>query len=101
MSYLVLMRRILIAIPALALAAAACTNTGTFKDQTEDFLNDDSGVETAVGGDVSDASCEEPGSTDVGEEYSCSATVEGIGDFSFDVRINAEDSFEVYDFSAG
>ena len=95
------MRRILIAAPALALFAAACTNTGTFKDQTEDFLNDDPTVQTAVGGDVSDAECEEPSSTDVNEEYQCTASVQGSGTITFDVRIDAEDSFEVFNFSAG
>jgi hypothetical protein len=93
------MRRILIATPLLALVAAACTGTGSYKDQTEDFLNDDSQVSSAVGGDVSDASCDEPGSTDVGEEYQCTAEVDGLGTATFDVRINAEDSFLVTDFN--
>lgn len=93
------MRRILIATPLLALAAAACTSTGSYKDQTQDFLNDDAQVSGAVGGDVSGADCEEPASTDVGEEYQCTAEVEGVGTVTFDVRINAEDSFLVTDFN--
>lgn len=94
-----LMRRILIATPLLALAVVACTGTGSYKDQTEDFLNDDTQVSDAVGGDVSGASCEEPASTDVGEEYQCTAEVEGVGTATFDVRINDEDSFLVTDFN--
>ncbi len=93
------MRRILIATPLLALVAVACTGTGSYKDQTEDFLNDDSQVSTAVGGDVSGAECDEPDSTDVGTEYQCTAEVEGLGTATFDVRINDEDSFLVTDFN--
>jgi len=92
------MRRLLIATPLLALVAVGCTGTGSYKDQTEDFLNDDSQVSTAVGGEVSDASCEEPENTDVGTTYSCTAEVEGLGTATFDVEINAEDSFLVTDF---
>ena len=93
------MRRILIATPLLALLAAACTGTGSYKDQTEDFLNDDSQVSSAVGGDVSGAECEEPENTDVGTTYQCTAEVEALGTATFDVRINAEDSFLVEDFN--
>ena len=37
------MRRILIATPLLAFVAVACTGTSSYKDQTEDFLNDEEG----------------------------------------------------------
>lgn len=93
------MRRLLIATPLLALVAVGCTGTGSYKDQTQDFLNDDSQVETAVGGDVTDASCEEPENTDVGTTYQCTAEVEGVGTATFDVEINAEDSFLVTNFT--
>jgi hypothetical protein len=93
------MHRILIATPLLALVAAACTGTGSYKDQTEDFLNNDAQVSNAVGGEVSDASCEEPGSTDVGTEYVCTAEVAELGTATFNVRINDEDSFLVTDFN--
>ncbi|MFK7917341.1 MAG: hypothetical protein AB8G14_04635 [Ilumatobacter sp.] len=89
------MRKILIATPVLALTAVACSQTTNFKNQTEDFINDNAQVEAAVGGDVSDASCEEPESTDVGTDYSCTAQVAGIGEVSFSSNINAEDSFIV------
>jgi hypothetical protein len=94
------MRRILIATPLLALGAvAACTGTSSYKGQTEDFLNDDSTVESAVGGAVDGAECVEPESTDVGTTYQCVADVEGVGSLKFDVTINAKDSFEVTDFN--
>jgi hypothetical protein len=92
------MRRLLIATPLIALVAAACTGTGSYKDQTEDFLNDDSQVSTAVGGEVSGAECDEPESTDVGTTYQCTAEVDGLGTATFDVEIDAEDSFLVTDF---
>lgn len=93
------MRRLLIATPLLALVAVGCTGTESYKDQTQDFLNDDSQVETAVGGDVTDASCEEPENTDVGTTYQCTAEVEGVGTATFDVEINDEDSFLVTNFT--
>ena len=93
------MRRILIATPLLAFAAVACTGTGSYKSQTEDFLNDDSQVSSAVGGDVSGASCTEPANTDVGTTYTCTGEVEGVGTVTFDVEINGEDSFLVTDFN--
>lgn len=93
------MRKILIATPLLVLVAASCTGTGSYKDQTQDFLNDDSSVSAAVGGEISDASCVEPDNTDVGTTYTCTAEVEGAGTVTFDVRINAEDSFLVEDFN--
>lgn len=93
------MRRIVITIPLLALVVSACSGTESYKDQTEDFLNDDVQVENAVGGEVSDASCDEPDSTDVGTEYQCTAEVAELGTATFDVLINEKDSFLVTDFN--
>ena len=89
------MRKILLATPVLALAAAACSQTANYKSQTEDFINDSGQVEDAVGGDVSDADCTEPESTDVGTSYSCVAQVEDVGEMTFVSEIDAEDSFTV------
>lgn len=89
------MRRFLIATPIAVLGLAACSGTNAYKDQTQKFLNDDSSVANAVGGDVSNAECEEPASTDVGETYQCTADVEGVGQLTFDVLIDKEDSFSV------
>ena len=88
------MRKILLATPMLALAVAACSQTANFQSQTEDFIESDE-VESQVGGAVSDASCEEPESTDVGTTYTCTAAVEGIGDITFVSTITADDAFEV------
>lgn len=88
------MRKFLLATPVLALAVAACSQTANFQSQTEDFIESDE-VETEVGGEVTDASCEEPENTDVGTTYTCTATVEGIGEMTFLSTIVAEDAFEV------
>ncbi len=93
------MRRLLIATPLLVLTAAACTGTGSYKDQTEDFINDSSEVQDAAGGDIDGADCEEPDSTDVGTTYTCTAEVEGVGATSFGVTIDKEDSFLVNDIT--
>lgn len=89
------MRRILIATPVLALAITACTGTGSYKSQAEDFIDEDDELQELFGADVSDAECDEPDSTDVGTTYQCTATVEGQDDHVFDVLINEEDSFLV------
>ncbi len=89
------MRKILIAVPVLALAVVACSDTANYKSQTEEFIDSDAQVEESVGGDISEAECSEPGSTDIGTTYSCTAQVEGIGEVTFVSEINAEDSFVV------
>ena len=88
------MRKFLLATPVLALTLVACSQTANFQSQTEDFLESDE-VESEVGGEVTDASCEEPASTDVGTTYSCTASVEGLGEITFLSTITAEDEFEV------
>ena len=88
------MRKFFLATPVLALALVACSQTANFQSQTEDFLESDD-VESEVGGEVTDATCEEPENTDVGTTYSCTATVEGLGEVNFVSTIIAEDEFEV------
>lgn len=88
------MRKILLATPVLALAVAACSQTANFQSQTEDFIESDE-VEAEINAAVSDASCDEPESTDVGTTYDCTATVEGRGELTFVATITAEDAFEV------
>ncbi len=95
------MRRTLLATSVAALCVASCTGTGTYKDQTEDFLEDDSQVETQVGGDVTGAECEEPGSTDVGTTYTCTADIGDTGPTTFDVCIDGDNSFLVQVYESG
>lgn len=90
------MRRLLLAAPFVLLVAACSTDTTDFKDQTESFINDDSEVAAIFdGADVSNASCEEPASKDIGTTYVCTADVEGFGSVTFDGLIDAEDSFTI------
>lgn len=97
------MRRLRLALPlaGVAVLAACTTSTTDFRDQTEDFLNEDGQVEDLVDGDVTEAECEEPLDTEVGSRYSCTAQVANAGTFTFEVEINAEDSFRIFDFSPG
>ena len=90
------MRRSIIAAASLVLVVSACT-TGTddYKEQTEDFIEDDGEIEAGLGGDVSDAQCTAPESTDIDTVYGCIAQVEGIGEVRFTATIDGENSFLV------
>ena len=90
------MRQIFLAAPIVALALVSCSETANYKNQTEDFIESDE-VETAdgIGAEVSDATCEEPASTDVGTTYDCVATVEGRGELTFVATIVAENEYTV------
>lgn len=90
------MRRRFLVVPALVIFASCTTDSSDFKSQTEDFINDDDRVEALFdGADVSSAECEAPASTEVGNAYTCTATVEGVGTVDFDAIIDAENSFSV------
>lgn len=78
----------------IALVAVGCTGTGSYKSQTEDFLNDTTEASNSVGGDIENAECVEPDSTDVGTTYTCTADVDGVAT-DFDVEIVAENQFAV------
>lgn len=90
------MPRLLLVAPVLLLLVACTTDSSDFKGQTEDFINDAGQVESLFdGADVSAAECEAPANTDVGNEYACTAVVEGIGTVDFNAVIDAEKSFSV------
>lgn len=71
-----------------------------FAEQAEDFLNDDSQVSDAVGGDVNSINCTRPSSIDVDTNYLCFGQADGFGPIEFEVRIDTVDSFLVEDFRA-
>jgi hypothetical protein len=73
-------------------------DSGEYRDDTESHLNDNSQVEDAVGGDVSNTDCDEPSSTNVGTHDECTADVEGVGSLQFDVEIDKLDSFIIQEF---
>jgi hypothetical protein len=89
------MRRILTVTPLLVLVAAACTGTKSYKDQTEDFVNDNAELASRAGGDITGAECVEPDSTEVGTKYQCTADVAGVGPLTFDIEIDKKNSFRV------
>jgi len=66
-----------------------------FRTQTEDFLDNTDFVADELGGDVSGATCEDPTSVAAGTTYRCVATVGGLGQYEFDVRIENADTFIV------
>ena len=74
-----------------------------FADETEVFLQDDPGVEAAVGGDIDFVTCTLPSSVTVGRNYVCFGNAtgynpEGLGSIEFNVEIDAVDSFLVDEF---
>ena len=81
----------------LCVLGGCTTGADDYRRQTETYLNDDSEPEFELteGADISDASCEEPASLDIGTRYVCTATVEGFGTRVFVAEIDAENSFRV------
>lgn len=96
------MRRI--AIPALtglaavAVLAACSPDESDFKQEGEDFINSNDEIETAVGGDVNDAECEQPADTEVGTVYSCTASNAAGDSFVFTVEITGDKELTVQRF---
>ena len=82
---------------SLILLLGACSKDPDKKDfrkETEKFLEGET-VRVQAGQQFSDASCEDPSSTDVDTEYTCVATgADGKG-YTFTVRIDKKNSFLV------
>lgn len=95
------MRRL--AIPALTVLAvfgiAACggdPSTGDFKNEAEDFIEDDDGELAAeMQNTFTEAECAEPASTDVGTTYTCTATDASGATVEFLAEIAGETSIRV------
>ena len=89
------------AIPVCAglavLGAAACSpDEGDFKDDAEGFIEDDEGdVESQLGVALSDATCEDPASSDVGTTFPCTAVGDDGTTYEFTVEITGDNSYEV------
>jgi len=98
------MRRLAVCIVALAaLGAAACSaDSGDFKSEAENFIEDEDG-ELATQQELTfdNASCEEPASTDVGETFFCTATASDGQAFEFLATIEADDRFSLLAGLAG
>ena len=93
------MRRILIATPLLALVAAACTGTGSYKDQTEDFLNDDARCPTPSAATSPTHHATSPTAPTSARPTSAPPKSKASDPSRSTCEINAEDSFLVTDFN--
>jgi hypothetical protein len=93
------MRRYAIPIAAglAVLGVAACSpDKGDFKNDAEGFIEDDDGeVETQVGVALSDATCDDPASTDVGTQFACTAVGDDGTTYDFTVEITGDNSYQV------
>lgn len=79
-------------------ALAGCSNdTATYREATEDFLEDDPDGDVVAQYDTTftDVECEEPDSTEVGTTYVCTGVDADGASWTFDVEIDGEDSFSV------
>ena len=78
-----------IAAACAVVGLAACSASETdFKKAAEDAINDADEVE------FTDVSCEEPESTEVGTEFWCEATVEGVA-YNLPATISGEKEVSV------
>jgi len=93
------MRRL--ALPAIAILAAAsavgCSpDEGNFKDSAEDFIEDEDGdISAQTGITYTDASCEEPASTEAGATFVCTATGSDGQAYEFPAEITGDDAFTI------
>lgn len=89
--------RLAVLTVALLVALGACT-TGPddYKNQTEDYIEEDSDMEQLLGADaeITDAECEEPADTEIGTRYACTALVDGV-ETVFEAEIENENAFVV------
>ena len=69
---------------------------GDFQTDAESFIEDDGGdVEAQLGVALDEATCENPGTSDVGTVFSCTAVGDDGQTYEFTVEITGEDSYEV------
>ncbi len=84
----------LILVPFLLVAAVSCSASETdFKTAAEEAITDSFAEVNDV--EVSDASCEEPASTDVGTTFACTAEIAGVGPTEFVAEIVSDNEVTV------
>ncbi len=67
-----------------------------FRSDAEEFIEDDGGpVESQVGVALSNATCDEPASTDVGTTFACTAIGDDGTTYQFTVEITGDDEYQV------
>jgi hypothetical protein len=93
------MRRLAVPTLLAVLAVTACggnPDTGDFRDEAEDFIEEDeSELTTSLSNTFEDAECEEPASTDIGTTYRCTATGADGQQHQFVVEITGENEIGV------
>jgi hypothetical protein len=84
-----------VALLALIAVAAACdAGAADFSEHASKHIMSPA-VTDVAGIEFSDASCEDPASTDVGTVFTCTASGPNGESYSFDVEISAEDQILV------
>ena len=69
---------------------------GDFRSDAEGFIVEDGGeVESQIGLGLDQARCDEPGSTDVGTTFSCTAAGDDGQTYQFSVEITGDSTYQV------
>lgn len=94
-----LRRTALVSVAAVAAVLTGCggpPGTGDFKKQAEDFINENLDNDGQLNGLVlSNGSCEEPESTEVGTAYTCTADASDGQQRTLTVNIISSNKFQV------
>lgn len=85
---------------SVVLLGACSADEKDFKDEGESYIESDDftgALEDSIGVTVvfSEASCEQPSSTDVGTTYQCTATGDDGVDYTFEVQITGDNELTV------
>ena len=92
-------RALIAATFGLTFLLAACSNDETdYKENAQAFIMSDT-VENAIGLTFTNASCNEPPSTDVGSKFQCTALGSDGVIYVFDLEIKAKDYYELVDYN--
>jgi len=67
----------------------------SYQEETEKFLEESDDIREEYGTTFTDVTCEEPGSVDVGQTYTCTAVAEDGSTWDFDAEIDGENSYLV------
>lgn len=80
---------------ASSLLSACFTTAADFKNDAEDFIEENVGLSEALGVDFVLAACEEPTSQDVGTTFACTAQDDQNRTWEFVVEITDSNEYEV------
>ncbi|MEO6158780.1 MAG: hypothetical protein ABIQ39_14280 [Ilumatobacteraceae bacterium] len=89
------MKVLIAAAASFALLLGACSRNATpsdYKTKAQNFI-ESAGVAEQLGVRFTDASCDSPGSAEIGTVFTCTATGADGGQYTFDVKIDKKNSF--------